>query len=270
MIQLVRQLLQYGHLYVCSSADPGFSPYSTPELRTAPRKALDVLLYLSGRSLLTPKDKPPYNSKLPEHVNDRLKTWEAALAIDPVQKKKLSLYDDAQVAVCITNFLDLHFSAFSGTLTFNPVRSLKSTIHSSLSILEYVANILHDHRENEGANTMLTSLTTDMVPMSCDIMMEFSHSQLLKFVLSDHDYSFSCTEGRVSKCLEVLRLAEVRECELVGVILANLFRLLMNLLQDVSDESKGLELFAAEKQSTSKFLCVCKLWNISAKEETDK
>lgn len=252
MIRLVRQLLQYGHLYVSSSSDPDHAPYSAPHLPGVPRQALDALLYLSGKSLVSPKDKPPYNSKLPDHVNEHLKTWESALPIDPAQKKQLSMYDDVQVAVCIGSFLDLHFSAFSGTLTFSPVRSLKSAIGSALGILEYVASVFHDHRGNELAGRMLAELTNGMVPMSCDVMMEFSHSQLLKFVLSDQDYSHSCTRGRVAKCLEVLRLPAVRECELVGVVLSNLFRLLMAMLREVvSEEGRLGELFS-EEQGTSK------------------
>ena len=71
---------------------------------------------------------------------------------------------------------------------------------------------------------MLWSLTAGLVPMSCDVMMEFTHTQLLKFVLNDCEYLQSCTRGRVTHCLDVLRSEEVRECELLGTILANLFQ----------------------------------------------
>ena len=212
-----------------------------------------MLLYLSGKSLVSPKDRPPYNSQLPERVNERLKLWEASLPIDPVQKKKLSLYDDVQVASCMTAFLDLHFSAFSGTQTFSPARTLKSGIQSGLGILEYVASVLHVHREAGPARDMLHSLTLGMVPLSCDVMMEFAHTQLLKFVLGDQDYSHTCTRGRVSKCLQVLRLPEMRQCELVGVVLADLFRLLMVMLNDLAEEGK-LELFYfSQQQDTSEW-----------------
>ena len=253
LMQVAHKLLQYAHLYVCStSAREGGPPYSAPAL-DAPRQALDALLCLSGKSLMSPKDKPPYNSHLPEHVNERLKVWEAALVIDPLQKKKLSMYDDIQVAVCMVNFLDLHISAFAGNQTFNPCRGLKSCISSVLMILEYMANIFHDHCEGDASdNQLLLSLTNGMVPMSCDVMMEFAHAQLLKFVLSDLDYSASCAKWRVSRCLEVLRLPVMRECELMGTILADLFRLLVSMLQELSRDSSSLfKFFFGEDKPTS-------------------
>lgn len=247
LIQMAHKLLQYAHLYVCSSLGEEASPLD------APRQALDALLCLSGKSLMSPKDKPPYNSHLPECVNERLKVWEAALVIDPLEKKKLSMYDDIQVAVCMVNFLDLHFSAFSGSLTFSPCRGLKSSISSVLMILEYMTNIFHDHCEGPASeNQFLLSLTNGMVPMSCDVMMEFAHAQLLKFVLSDLDYSASCAKGRVSCCLDVLRLPEMRECELMGTILADLFRLLVSMLQELSKDSISLfQFFFGKEQATS-------------------
>ena len=179
--------------------------------------------------------------------------WESALVIDPVQKKKLSIYDDVQVAVCMVNFLDLHFSAFGGTKTFIPCRSLKSCIVSVLMILDYMANIFHEHREEEATGEILKSLTDGMVPMSCDVMMEFSHAQLLKFVMSDREYSYSCTRGRVNRCLAVLKLPEVRECELLGTILANLFRLLVAMLKDLSDEESLFDFFFSSSEATCKY-----------------
>lgn len=251
LVKVAQKLLQYGHLYVCSTPTPetpGVTPYSSTACLNAPRQALDVLLYLSGKSLVSPKGKAPYNSHLPEHVNTRLKMWESALPIDPMQKKKLSIYDDIQVAACMVNFLNLHFSAFSGTQTFNPSRSLKSAVCSVLSILEYVANIFHEHRQDAVASKMLWTLTMGMVPMSCDVMMEFAHSQLLKFVLNDHEYMSSCAKGRITRCLEVLRLPEMRESELMGTILADLFRLLIAMLQDLSEDDNLFEFFFSEKE----------------------
>ena len=280
LIQVTHRLLQYAHLFVCSapSSEGGTSsssPSSSPA-GGAPRQALDVLLCLSGKSLVSPKDKPPYNSHLPAYMNDRLKLWEAALVIDPAQKKKLSMYDDVQVAVCMVNFLNLHYSAFSGTQTYSPARSLKSTIGSVLMILEYMASIFHDHGSPAGGgdgggagptpsspspapsaprgahhHPMLLALTSEMVPLSCDVMMEFAHAHLLKFVLSDRDYASSCARGRVEQCLRVLQLAEMRECELTGIILADLFCLLVAMLQDLSQDDGFFEdFFGGEKQAS--------------------
>ena len=99
---------------------------------------------------------------------------------------------------------------------------------------------------------MLLSLTNGMVPMSCDIMMDFAHSQLLKFVLGDQDYSASCAKGRVSRCLDVLKLPEMKECELLGTILADLFHLLVSMLQELTTDSSNLfEFFFGEGKDTS-------------------
>lgn len=250
LVKVAHKLLQYAHLYVCSSSSDPDAPSSASASAPlgAPQQALDVLLCLSGKSLVSPKDRPPYNSHLPGVVNERLKMWEAATPIDPVQKKKLSMFDDIQVAVCMVNFLDLHFSAFSGSQTFHPSRGLKSAISSVLVILEYMANIFHDHGQLE--DPMLSSLTTGMVPMSCDVMMEFAHAQLLKFVLSDRNYAANCAKGRVSRCLEVLRLPEMRESELMGTILADLFRLLITMLQDLTKEGGLFGFFFDGEQTT--------------------
>ena len=255
LIKVAQRLVQYAHLFVCSPFPLGEESAGSPAPLGVPQQALDVLLYLSGQSLVSPKDKPPFNSHLPEQVNERLKMWESALVIDPVQKKKLSIYDDVQVAVCMVNFLDLHFLAFGGMKTYSPTRGLKSAIVSVLMILDYMANIFHEHREDPATSQMLWSLTAGLVPMSCDIMMEFTHAQLLKFVLSDREYSHSCTKGRVTRCLDVLRSEEVRECELLGTILANLFRLLVAMLKDVGSEEESMFdfFFCSDNQPTCKW-----------------
>ena len=73
--------------------------------------------------------------------------WELALVIDPVQKKKLSVDDDVQVALCVVNFLDLHFLAFGGMKTYSLTRGLKSAVVSVLMILDHMANIFHEPRD---------------------------------------------------------------------------------------------------------------------------
>ena len=235
LVKVAQKLLQYAHLYVSCSSNPDVPPY-TPVSLDAPREALDVLLSLSGKNLVVPKDKVTFTAHLPESVHERLKHWESALVIDPLQKKKLSIYDNVQVATCIVNFLDSHFSAFGGTRTFDPSRSLKSAITSVLMIIEYMSNLFQFVREDTAGNKLLWSLTTGIVPLSCDMMMEFAHPEFMKFITNPKEFSYSCTRYKISRCLKVLRLPEMRECELLGSILADLFKLLNSLLNDISEE----------------------------------
>ncbi len=254
LINLVQKLLHYAHLYVTSSPNEGVGPYTTPCV-DGPQEALDVLLSLSGKNLVSPKDRPLFTSHLPEGIHERLKMWESALPIDPIQKKRLSDYVDIQVAVCIVNFLDSHFLAFGGTRTFDPCRSLKSAINSALVIVDYIFSVSHNlSDEGSGDHTELISgIEKGVIPLSCDAMMEFAHPHLMKFVIDPKNFSFNCSKYKLTRCMEILQLSEMRKCELLGMIVADLFQLLNSLLKDSSEgEGSVFDFVFSDEQNTSK------------------
>ena len=258
LIKLSQKLLQYAHLYVTSSFSPDVAPYTTTSI-SAPREALDVLLSLSGKNLIFPKDKPLFVAHLPEDMLERLKVWEAALVIDPVQKKRLSSYDDEQGGSCMVNFLDCHLSAFGGTRTFDPSRSLKSTIISVLILMDYMSN--SDLSEAVMSSQLLWSLTMGIIPLSCDVMMGFAQSHLMRFATNAKEFSYSCTRYKVSQCMKVLQLPEMQESDLLGTILADLFHLMHSMLVDMSEDDKLFEFVLCEEEMTCEvkvgYFCPC-------------
>lgn len=254
LTRVAEKLLKYAHHYVCTmfpataaaAAATAGNTDSDPYLFSgtdADYQVFDVLLSLSGKNLVSPKDKIPFNSHLPNGFREALRVWDSALVIDPNQKKKLSFYEDIQVTSAVMSFLHSHFSAFGGLRTFDPSRSLKGTLNSVLMILEFMANIFREFQE-EGEEEDQESqqqqreawslLIQGMVPLSCDVMMEFSHSQLLKFIdTNSQEFARSCSRYRITKCLDVLRRPEMQSSKLVGTILADLFQLLDSLLRAV-------------------------------------
>ena len=175
VVKVTQKLLKYSHSYNLSVAAPNLTA-PTPQLSEIPSPVLESLLRLSGKNPLSPKDsKSLFGDHIPEVVKERLKLWNAALLIDATQKQKLCAHsvEDIQIDKCMVAFLDLHFMAFAGTRTFNPSRSLKSTLSSALNLLFNVFGL----KLSESAG-----MVGEIVPVSCDTLMEFAHSDLAKVI----------------------------------------------------------------------------------------
>jgi len=246
VVKVTRKLLKYSHSYTLPVAAPNLSTTPSPQLSEIPSLALESLLRLSGKDPLSPKEsKSLFGSHIPDVVKERVKLWNAALLIDSTQKQKLSAHsvEDIQIDKCMVTFLDLHFMAFAGTRTFNPSRSLKSTLSSALNLLLNLFSL----KPSESVN-----MTGEIVPISCDILMEFAHSDLAKLIQNSSKEAFSldCMRYKLTESFQLFRLPGMQDCHLLGPVLADFFSLLRSMLGTATDWPVLAQLGAGDPPTT--------------------
>ena len=240
LIKSLVKLLNYAHAYVVS-------PSNQLAITSAvPLTVLNGLLAFSGGSLLHPKDKKShFCNHLPSEVLDRLKSWSAALPIDASHKEDLSTKsaEEFNLSNHMLKFLDLHYTAFAGTRTYDPTRSLKSTVSSVLFLLHRMLQL----KPSEGKEVVL-----QLVPVACDVMADFAHSELRKLVKIGDEAAFSLAsrQFKLSHCFDLVRLPSMRSCNLLGPVLTDLFDLLSTML-DNPDDWPVLSLLSDPSSSTS-------------------
>ena len=216
-----------------------------PSFNELSQTALDGIMKLAGRDPLQPKDtKPLFHAHIPDEVRERLKTWNSALLIDPAHKEKLCNHDlDSSVSDIIVQFLNLHLSAFTGPRFFGPTRCFKSTLSSLLSLLSTLFEMCPPQtftvpEESTSLPARGSSLLSGLVPLSCDVMMEFCGADMLKLVkiCGDKQFSLAVLEHRLRQSSRLLQLPRMTGCNLLGPLLADFFGLLGSLLDDASSK----------------------------------
>ena len=198
VVKVLHRLLHCAHLYV-SPVNCGLAAGTGEQVTIPMQDAVTTFLSLSGRNPISPKECVTLSSQLPMVIHDRLRIWESALPLDSKRKKKLSVYGDIHLEACLHGFLDCHFSAFSGTRTFDPSRGLKSAVSSGLVVLEYMFGVFHE-MDGEG-DEVKKEVSATVVSLSCDITMEFCQAQLLKFLLDMTEFASKCLQYKISRCV---------------------------------------------------------------------
>ena len=238
LMKTASKLLSYCRLYAMMI---GSQPVFLPLYTDIPQPVLDGIMKLAGRDPLQGKDaKPLFHAHIPDEVRDRLKSWNMALLIDPAHKEKLCSHDlDSPVSDLMMQFLNLHFCAFTGTRTFDPTRCLKSTLSSIMSLLSTLFEMspLGNFNPSEDPNITPPDPPVDLmsvVPLTCDVMMEFCGSDVLKLIkiCGEKSFSLKISEHRVRESFRLMQLPKIRECRLLGPLLADLFALLSSMLED--------------------------------------
>ena len=217
-----------------------------PSFNELSQTALDGIMKLAGRDPIQPKDsKPLFQAHIPDSVRERLKAWNSALLIDPTHKEKLCNHDlDSSVSDLIAQFLNLHLSAFAGPRFFGPTRCFKSTISSLLSLLSTLFEMSPSETftvaDDDSASLPAkgSSFLSGLVPLSCDVMMEFCGADMLKLVkiCGEKPFSLAVLEHRVRQSSRLLQLPRMTESNLLGPLLADFFALLSSLLEDASSK----------------------------------
>lgn len=202
-----------------------------PQLSEIPQSVLHFLLKLSGKTPFQTKDsKTLFQAHIPEEVREKLKQWNSALPIDPTLKLKLCTQsvEEMQINECMESFLGLHFTAFAGSRTFDPSRSLKSMISSLLRLLYKVTEL----NPKESSNVICS-----LFPLGCDALMEFAHSELLKLIEHSGEKAFSleCIKYQIAECIKLVQLPGIQDCSLLGPVLADFFAFLGSILESSSD-----------------------------------
>lgn len=222
LVKTASKLLTYCRLYAMMIGD---QPVFLPLYTNIPQSVLEGIVQLAGRDPLQPKDsKPLFHSHIPDEVKDRLKLWNGALLIDPTLKEKVCSHDpEVPVSDLMVQFLNVHFSAFTGTRTFDPARCLKSTLSSIMSLLSTVFEM----NPAESGQDL-----SSIVPLTCDTMMEFCGADFLKLIKICGEKSFSqqISEHRVRECIALVQLPKMQKCSLLGPLLADFFALLSSML----------------------------------------
>ena len=243
LIKTAQKLLQYCHVYALSDSASldKVSDMSDPNFQV-----LEMLLSLSSKNPIFPKDsKPLFSNLIAEPIRERLKSWSTALPVDPSLKEKLCTQsvDDIKIEEFMLNLLELHFTAFAGTRTFDPARSLKSTLSSIVSLLQHLFELKSSVSEEMGL---------EVVPLGCDVMMEFSHLELLKLISDELQFLTECNKFKVKRSVELIRRPGMEGNSLIGTVLADLFTLLSSLFATPSDHEVLLS-FSPEHQAASKY-----------------
>ena len=224
LMKCIMKLLGFGHTYALSSQSED-QPMFPPQVKGIPQQALETLISLSAKNLVYPKDtKALFTAHIPNNVHERLKLWNSALPIDVSHKQKLCAHsiEDIQIDSCMVTFLDLHFTAFAGARTFDPARSIKSAISSIMSLLQIILELKPSAR---------SEVVGSIVPLGCDALMEFAHSELMKMIENGQDFSTACITHKVTECFRLVLLPEMKDCDLLGAILADLFGMFISMLE---------------------------------------
>lgn len=242
LMKTASKLLAYCRLYAMMV---GNQPVFLPLFTEPPASVLDGIMKLAGRDPLQTKDtKPLFHAHIPDEVQDRIKTWNMALLIDPAHKEKLCSHDlDSPVSDLMVQFLNLHFCAFTGTRTFDPTRCLKSSLSSLMSLLstlfEMIPQGIFDPPENStGSPAETPEYLTHLVPLSCDMMMEFCGSDMLKLVkiCGEKSFSLKVSEHRVRESFKLMQLPKICDCRLLGPLLADFFAMLSSMMDDPASQ----------------------------------
>ena len=228
LISTALKVVRYGHHYALGSVS---QPVVAPLLSEIPQSMLHFLLKLSGKTPFQTKDsKTLFHAHIPEEVQERLKQWNSALPIDPVHKLKFcnQSVEEMQINECMEAFLGLHFTAFAGSRTFDPSRSLKSAISSLLSLLYNVTDL-----NPTESGDMIYSL----FPLGCDALMEFAHTELLKLIELSREkvFSLECMKYQIAECVQLVQLPGIQDCSLLGPVLADFFAFLGSVLESSSN-----------------------------------
>ena len=80
-------------------------------------------------------------------------------------------------------------------------------------------------------------MTGEIVPISCDILMEFAHSDLAKLIQNSSKEAFSldCMRYKLNESFQLFRLPGMQDCHLLGPVLADFFSLLRSMLGTATD-----------------------------------
>ena len=242
------KLLVYCRLYAVIGNQSGSPSPLSGELSLP---ALDGIMKLAGRHPLQSKDtKPLFHAHVPNEVRDRLRAWNQALLIDPTHKEKLCSHDlDSPISDIIVQFLNLHFCAFTGARTFDPTRCLKSTLSSLVSLLSTLfemsppqgAALFDDEPPDNstgGPPPEAAKFLAGLVPLACDVTMEFCWADVLKIVkiCGEKAFSLGVAENRLREAAKLLRLPKMETCYLLGPLLADFFVMLGDMLDDVASQ----------------------------------
>ena len=230
------------------------------------REALDGIMVLAGRDPLQAKDaKPLFHTHIPDEVRDRIKVWNGVLLIDPAHKEKLCNHDlDSSVGELIVQFLNLHLLTFTGVHSFGHTRCLKSALSSLLSLLSTLFDMAPPETFVAPDGTSLplppkgAALLSGLVPLSCDVMTEFSAADMLKLVkiCGEKAFSLAVCEHRVREGSRLLQLPKMANCQLLGPLLADFFVLLGSMLEDTGCRAV-LAGLGPDSTDCSKCVCVC-------------
>ena len=253
LIKTALKLLQYCHVYALSDST---SLDKVSDTNDPNFQVLDMLLSLSSKNPIFPKDsKPLFGNLIADPIKERLKSWSAALSIDPSLKEKLCTrnVEDIKIEDLMMSLLELHFTAFAGTRTFDPTRSLKSTLSSIVSLLQSLFDLKSSASEEMGL---------EVVPLGCDVMMEFAHSEVLKLISDEQQFLTECNKFKVQRSVELIQRPGMEGNSLVGTVLADLFTLLGSLFATPADH-KVLLSFNLEHQTASKSISSYAQWNPS-------
>ena len=241
LIKTSLKLLQYCHVYALSDST---SLDKVSDTNDPNFQVLEMLLSLSSKNPIFPKDsKPLFCNMIAEPIKERLKLWSSAIPIDPSLKEKLCLRNDEDIKIdeLMISFLELHFAAFSFTRTFDPARSLKSTLTSIVSLLQHLFDLKSSVSEELGL---------EVVPLGCDVMMEFTHLDVLKLISDEQQFLTECNKFKVKRCVEMIHRPGMEGNSLVGTVLADLFSLLISLFATPSDH-EVLQSFSPDHQAAS-------------------
>ena len=242
LMKVASKLLVYCRRYAMIGNQTGSFPPTTEP----PLPVLDGMLKLAGSTPLQTKDAVPlFHTHIPDEVRDRLKAWNAALLIDPAHKEKLCSHDlDSPVSDLIVQFLNLHFRAFTGTRPFDPTRCFKSTLSSLMSLLSTLfemapQEIFNPPQQQVGVLPQGSKFLADVVPLSCDVMMEFCGSDMLKLIklCGEKAFSLALSKHCVRESFKLLQLPKMQTCHLLGPLLADFFGLLGSMLDDPASQS---------------------------------
>lgn len=262
LINTALKLLQYCHVYALSD---NTSLDKVSDMNDPNFQVLEMLLSLSSKNPIFPKDsKPLFSNLIAEPIRERLKSWNTALPVDPSLKEKLFTrsVDDIKIEEFMLSLLELHFTAFAGTRTFDPARSLKSTLSSIISLLQHLFDLTSSVSEEMGL---------EVVPLGCDVMMEFNHLEVLKLISDEQQFLTECNKFKVKRSIELIQRPGMEGNSLVGTVLADLFSLLSSLFTTPSDQEVLLS-FSPEHQAASELndnvhvhvrVCVCVCWHAS-------
>ena len=247
LIKTALKLLQYCHVYALSdsSSCDKVSDTNDPNFQV-----LEMFLSLSSKNPIFPKDsKPMFSDLMAEPIKERLKAWNVALPVDPSLKEKLCTRsaDDIKIEAFMLSLLELHFSAFAGSRTFDPARSLKSTLSSIVSLLQHLFDLKSSVSEEMGL---------EVVPLGCDVMMEFTHLEMLKLISNELQFLTECNKFKVKKTVDLIQRPGMEGNRLIGTVLADLFSLLTSLFASAPDH-EVLVSFSPEHQAASELILVC-------------
>ena len=222
----------------------GNQPVFLPLYTDVPQPLLEGILKLVGKDPLQSKDsKPLFHSYIPDEVRDRIKLWNLALLIDPTHKEKLSRSNfDSSMNDLMVKFLNLHFRAFTGTRTFDPTCCLKSTLSSLMSLLTRLFEISPPEDLGSGDENLALSVLppnfASIIPLACDVMMEFCGPDLLKIakLCGEKVFSQHISEHCVKESFKLMRIPKVQGCNVLGPLIADFFALLSSMLDDATSQ----------------------------------